>query len=195
MRRDGAPFEALLTFYDAEGREVNRADLVCNAEKGMILELGEFLESCGYEGGLRHGQLRIEHTAGLISALRYHTRDRASFASETAHASYGQPYMMPITLRYPWRNILGISNCSDEEISLRVRCLVGNRKPEELLTLGARASRLLSVEDVFPDLSPESEGAQMRAYLRVSVRGEGECSLQCFEWCEGKDANLLSAVQ
>ena len=192
---DMTMYTVQLNLFDADGELVNEVTTSFPLDRVGLLELEPLLEVCKYEGGMKHGRALISSDSPTKHLCRLQGRENAALMRELLPLSAQHRVFLPVSLTEAKASILVLSNMGRVPAILRCKLIVGKRSPEMQLEIPAGATRLLSVENEFPEFGDLNLSRGVQGFLRLSSRAEDQVGVQLLERIEGpKDTGLFTTV-
>lgn len=181
-----APEAVRAELYDADGNLANELNLSFPRGQVGVIELESIMGECKLEGGFRHAHLVIHTPAGVSHYVRMHTREGAAFIGDPAALASERSSFFPMTMDDGRSYYIAMVNQSKNPATLKCRLFCAKRSPETVFTVPPLGSRIVSLENEFPEFATIEGGKQLQAYVRLSTKSETTVGVQLIERVEGK---------
>lgn len=187
------PEEIKLTFFDADGKVFNTAQVQYAQTDLGLLELEPFVSACKLESGMKHAHLKVESSSSYRHQIRIHTKEACSFLRELNLATKYMVPCFPILLSPERNNFLSVVSLGGAPAKIKCRLFVGNRAPETTIDVPTDGVKLIHLESQFEEFLKDSRSIQ--AYARLVTLNDSPAGVQHVEQLEASSgANIFYSV-
>lgn len=191
----GANAPIAFDVFDPDGYHCNRVEISAGYGTVTAIEWDPFLGSCKFEAGLKHAHIVARLPEGFRATSRLVSQQSGCLFGKATRLSTTTRAFMPVMLSRDRFPMLVLLNRSEVEATVRGRLFCGKRTPENVWSIPANGTRVLSIAHEFGDAIALEPEEQVQAYLRMGVRGEYEVGAQFIERLQGpSDGSVFLAL-
>lgn len=159
-----------LSLFDASGEPVNEVEVQYPADAPYLLALEPLMGDCKLESGIRHGHLVVEHDESVVVLHRLQAKESAVLQGPPALVTEAAATFFPIIMAPDICSFLCAINLDQQDQRLRCRLFIGNRSPDVVVSVPARGSSLVMLEQSFLEFVPRAGESRVHAYVRLSTK-------------------------
>ena len=182
IARESVPSFSILEFYDSDGSLLNTARVAFSGKSVGVVDTDAMLSACKRESGFKHGHVVIKSPVGIGHECRLISPDMGGLGQGLREISRRRYVFFPSVFAPERNSYVALVNFSQEETTVRLRVFCGSRTPKVEIKIPPFGSKILSIEQQFPEYLYGEDGKRLPAYVRLGIPdGSGSAGVFFFE--------------